>query len=359
MIKPLASRLLWACLILALALSGCSGPGPAPAPTAGPTSQAGASPTGAEATPTEAPTATPTPPPPMAVLLAPNGPQDPLAAALEPALADLAAQAGLLFETRSALTPEEIQASSVQIVVALPPDPGLAALAAAAPQVQFLALAVPGLQAGGNLSLVQTADGQPDLQGFMAGYLAALITPDWRVGVISEAGSPAGAQAAAAFDNGAVYYCGLCRPVYPPYPLQGFPLAAEFTPGAGEAAWQTSIAEFKTWGVETVFVYSTTPDEAFLSFLSGAGFKLISTTTPPAGLQAGWVASIASAGPLGAVEELWPALLAGEGGQHVELLLALENVNPELLTPGRQALAEATLAELQAGLIDPGPVSGE
>ncbi len=357
MTKPLPLRLLWACLLLALALSGCGSPGPGPAPTAGPTPEAGASATGVDPTATAAPTATHTPAPPLAVLLAPGGPEDPLAASLEPVLAALAAQSGLRFETRAALTAEEIQAGPVQIVVALPPDPGLAALAAAAPQAQFLALSIPGLQAGGNLSLIQTADARPDLQGFLAGYLAAVITPDWRVGVVSEAGTPAGALARAAFDNGVVYYCGLCRPAYPPYPLQGFPLAAEFAPGAGEAAWQTAAAEFATWGVETVFVYSAAPDEAFLRFLSGAGYKLISNSSPPAGLQASWVASIRSAGPLEAVEELWPALLAGEGGQNVELPLALEQVNPELLSPGRQALVEAALDELQAGLIDPGSVS--
>jgi hypothetical protein len=287
-------------------------------------------------------------------LLAPPGAEADLAARLEPLLAGLADQSGLRFETRASLTLEELQALGAQIVVALPPDPGLGALAAASPATQFLSINIPGVQAGGNLSVIGTSGARPDLQAFLAGYLAAAITPDWRAGFLGEAGSETGGEARTAFTNGLIFYCGLCRPAYPPFPIPGYPLAAEFTPGAGEAGWQTAINEFNTWQVETVYVHSPAPDEDLLSFLAESGYHIISTSAPPPGAENSWVASISAGDPLPAVQELWPKLLNGEGGHSAALPMALEHVNPELLSPGRQRLVENLLADLLAGLVDTG-----
>lgn len=355
------------CILLILVVTGCSNPGPGPAVTPDASQPAGtAAATGLEETtgvPTAPPTETPSPtaPPPLAVLLAPEGASASLVEQLEPELKDLAEQAGLRFETRVSLASQDLQAEAVRIVVVLPPDPGLEALAAASPETQFLAVTLPTAQAGGNISVVQAAGGRPDIQAFVAGYLSAVITTDWRVGVISEAGTGAGAGVQTAFKNGVVYYCGLCRPAYPPFPLTGYPLAAEFTPGAGEASWQASLSEFVTWQVDTVYVYAETPDEELLGYLANQGFNLISAGDPVAGAGSRWIASLSFADPSEAVRELWPALLRGEGRQQVELPLALENVNPELLSPGRKLLVEKMLADLLAGLIDTGatPQAGE
>ncbi len=77
----------------------------------------------------------------------------------------------------------------MQIVISLPPDPGIAALAAAAPQVQFLAINIPEVTAGGNISVLG-GNSQTDIAGFLAGYTAALITDDYRIGMLMPKDNP-------------------------------------------------------------------------------------------------------------------------------------------------------------------------
>jgi hypothetical protein len=130
----------------------------------------------------------------------------------------------LLFESVSTISTADLPGDGLQLIVALPPDPGLAALIAAAPETQFLAVNIPGLEPAPNLSQIQAQGVRPDQSAFLAGYLAAAITQDWRAGVISLAGD---ATARLGFTNGVYYFCGLCRPAYPPFPNPGYPLSVE------------------------------------------------------------------------------------------------------------------------------------
>jgi hypothetical protein len=277
-------------------------------------------------------------------------------------LSGLAEQSGLRFEVRPSLAASETE--NVRIVVAIPPDLGLAALAAAAPSVQFLAVGIQGLQPGTNLSVIAASADRPDQMGFVAGYVAAAVSEDWRGGVVSEQDIPAGKAASLGFNNGMTYFCGLCQPVYPPFPNLGYPVQIDLPAGAGPDDWQAAIAFLKTWQVGTVFVYPSLADESFLAELAQAEINLI-VAGPPAGSgsawRARWVASLGAWEPLHAVPDAWAKLLAGEGGELVSLPLEFTGINPDLFTPGRQRVAETMLADLLAGYIDTGvdPATGE
>src|SRR4030065_2030501 len=104
----------------------------------------------------------------------------------------------------------------LRLVLAVPPDPGLAELAASAPATQFLALGIPGLKAAPNLTLIGVEGGRPDQHGFIAGVIAAMLSADWRVGAISLADSAEGRSARSGFLNGVEYFCGLFCPPPPP-----------------------------------------------------------------------------------------------------------------------------------------------
>jgi hypothetical protein len=52
-----------------------------------------------------------------------------------------------------------------------------------------------------------------------------------------------------------------------------------------------------------------------------------------------------------AIENAWPQLTSGQGGITVQSPLGIEDVDPGLLSPGKQRLVEQTLSDLQAGLI--------
>ena len=81
---------------------------------------------------------------------------------------DLTQTSGMRFQVRNTLSTAELAEPGLQVVVALPPDPGIAALAAAAPQVQFLAINIPEVAAGGNISVLG-GNAQTDVAAFLAG----------------------------------------------------------------------------------------------------------------------------------------------------------------------------------------------
>jgi hypothetical protein len=339
-------------LFLGLLLPACSTLSPTNAPDPTPTIPASAT-----AEPTPLPTLTPTPLPPLAVLLAPAGSDADLVNAWQTALNAQISAAGLRWQVRQRLNPEDLT-PELRLVIALPPDPGVAALAAAAPQTQFLAVEMPGVQAGGNLTTIGTSGAQPDQHGFLAGYIAAMITPEWRVGAISVSDTVEGRSARTGFLNGTVFYCGLCNPNYTPF--YEYPLYVELPSTATSAEWQALADYMIDHYVQTVYVYPGAGDEVLLNYLAQAGIELISSGVPSEGLRQYWVASL-NIDLLALVQSLIPELLQGNGGHDLPLPIAITQVNPELLSPGKQALAEAALQDLQAGYIDTGvdPATGE
>lgn len=289
----------------------------------------------------------------MVILLAAPEADAGLVNGLQTQLEDVSAQQGWQFETRGQLSPSEL-GDQVRLVVALAPDPGLSAMAAAAPQVQFLAVGIPGIETTDNLSSVTAGGVSADQLAFAAGYLAATITDDWRVGVISEAGTAAGQAAELGFTNGVFFLCGLCRPVNPPFPIPGYPLVAQISAGAGQAERQAAIDLFNLWQVGTVYVVPEVADPELLRELAEAGLRIIGTQPPPADVKSSWVATLGSGDLLGAVDVLLPTLLDGQGNQDNQLPLTISDVNAELLSPGRQRLVEEMLVDLTAGYIDTG-----
>ncbi len=345
----------FASLGLVLLLAGCGSKTATPqAPV-----QPDAATQAAQATQVAQPSATPEQPPtPSAapervLLLAPAGADAARVQALQGLLAELAGQSGLLFETNA--DPASVSAPGVRLVVLAAPDPGAAQMAAANPQVQFLAVEIPGLQAGQNLSTVSGEGGSADQQGFLAGYLAALITPDWRTGAISVSDTPEGLAARQGFMSGVVFYCGLCRSAYPPFNVypQYYELAAANAASEGQAAADYLIGQ----AVATAYISPGVVDETTLAYLAQAGVNLIGSGSPPAGLLDHWVVSIRPDWE-SAVRQAWTRLAAGEAGFNQQAPLGLADRNESLLPAGRLRLVEQILSDLAAGYIDTG-VSGQ
>jgi basic membrane lipoprotein Med (substrate-binding protein (PBP1-ABC) superfamily) len=300
---------------------------------------------------TVAPTPSATPQPPLAILWAPENADAQTVAALQPMLEQLAVQANLRFQTvKSSLDPNLAQ--QARVVVAISPGSDLENLASAAPDTQFLAIAGDStLKSGRNLTLSGGQAARPDQLGFLAGYLAAVITQDWRVGVISQASSGPETAAQAAFINGAVFFCGLCRPAYPPF-VQ-YPVFIQLAVGAGQVEVQSAVDTLVSQGVATVYVTPGATSEALLEYLAEKGMHIIGSLPPSQAVQADWVATV-TIDWAAAVKAAWPNLLNGEGGQEISLPVVVEDANPALFSPGRQQLVQETLTELLAGRIDTG-----
>ena len=330
-------------LLLALVACGSDLPG---GPTATPTATALP-----PATATEVPTPSATPQPPLVVLWTPNGADAQTVDALQTLLEQLAGQASLQFQALSGSAGPNL-AQQVRIVVAVSPGPELQDLAASAPGTQFLAITGDSsLKVGKNLILAGEQGARPDQRGFLAGYLAAVVTQDWRVGVISQANSGPELAAQQAFINGAVFFCGLCRPAYPPF-VQ-YPVYAQLAVGAGQSEEQNAVDTLISQGVETVYVTPAATSEALLGYLAEKGVHIIGSGPPPQAVQDDWVASVTTDWTV-AVKDAWPSLLNGTAGQALGAPVVVEDANPALVSPGRQQLVEETRSEMLAGRIDTG-----
>ena len=132
----------------------------------------------------------------------------------EAALNQVAAAAGLQILRQNALDPAAAPAG-LRLVLAVGPQNDPTSLAAALPQVQFVATGYTGLTPTANLTILSGSTGNAN-QAFMAGYIAAVQSDQWRIGVISTNDS-AGQIYRQAFEHGVIYFCGSCAPLFPPY----------------------------------------------------------------------------------------------------------------------------------------------
>ncbi len=227
------------------------------------------------------------------------------------------------------------------------PDPGLQTWAESHSAVQTVSLGIIGLQATANLSLLAPDGIRYDQLGFALGYLAAMVTPEYRLGALALQASAESLSLARGFVAGGTYFCGLCRPVHPPY--VSYP-ALFVAPGD----------ELALSGVTTLLVapppasladlgLSPAPDLAFLG-----PDDLFSTEAPS------WIAS-ADFEIDEAFDALWAQVQAGQGGMVMPLGIHFHRVDTVRVSEGRLELAKTLLGDLVAGRIDTGvdPLTGE
>ena len=322
-------------LIYALALSACGGGEPTATPAPIPTD-----------TPVAPPTLTAEPATPLAILVVPADLDPETSNLYQKTVYDLTQQSGMRFQVRNTLTAADLE-PGLQIVIVLPPDPGIAALAASAPQVQFLAINIPEITAGGNISVLGN-NAQTDIAAFLAGYTAAMITEDYRLGMLMPKDNADALTALNAYAAGMKYYCGTCRPLlfYPSTFPQYLEIGAEEDPANYDAYADILILQHK---VQTIYLHPAIVTEDLINYIGTTGVYMIGTVSPEQ-RPAGWVMTI-QPDVIKAIQNAWPGLVNGQGGQTVQAPLGLADIDPALLSEGKQRLVEQTLNELQAGRI--------
>jgi len=320
---------LWIVLIFILVgVSGCQSPQTSqPTPTA--------------AQPTALPSATPEPSPtPLPGRLAAFGSLD---EATRSFLETQAGQAGLVFSSEAAFSADLIPAEAEVVVVAGAVD-GLAQAAAERPQVQFIAVSPLPLEASANLAVIRS---DPLQEAFAAGFLSIMLTPDWRSAGIFSAVDSAPVDA---FQNGGRYFCGDCAPGWPlgeRYPKVG-------TPGDVQNLINTMKAEVFYLSAEAI-----TPE--LVASLAGKtqlqrAIIVFGNTSAPPELQPQWAASLT----LDLQTALGSALseaFAGRSAGALSADITLTQVNPDLLSPGKQERWLQMLADLRSGKIVPNSVA--
>ena len=332
-------RLIILILLFVLALSACGGGEAAGTSTPLPTDTA-----------IVPPTLTPTAATPLAILVLPQDLDPDTSNLYQTTVYDLTQTSGFRFQVRNTLSAADMAEPGLKVVISLPPDPGIAALAAAAPQVQFLAINIPEVAAGGNISVLGS-NSQTDVAGFLAGYTAAVITDDYRIGMLLPKDNPDAVRALNAYATGMKYSCGTCNPVYFynwAYP-QFLEIGAEEDPANYDAYADILILQYK---VQTIFLYPDIATSDLMNYIGTTGVYMIGTKTPEE-RPAGWVMTI-QPDIVKAIQNAWPGLASGQGGVTVQSPLGLADVDPTLLSPGKQRDVEKVLNDLQAGLISTG-----
>jgi hypothetical protein len=298
------------------------------------------------------PTPVPTSDVPLAVLVVPADMDATASDQYQKTVYELAQQSGMRYQVRNSYTVEDLD-PTLRILIAVPPDPGIAALATAAPKAQFLAINISGVSAGGNISVLASTS-QVDTPAFVAGFTAALISDDFRAGMIMPKDDPLAQQAATAFANGMAYYCGLCTSFRLYMDQNGgalsFPqfvqIPADEDPGKLGGWANYAVGSLK---LSALYLYPD-PKLEVKQLLDGLGQTgaMVIGAAPPDPKPSGWVMEIGQ-DEVKAIQTAWPQLLAGQGGLSVPSPLGLRDVDPVLLSPGRQRLVEGVLDDLQAG----------
>jgi len=300
-------------------------------------------------TPVPLATLTATPTVPLAILVLPASLDAAASDLYQKTVYDLTQASGFRFQVRNSLSEADVAEPGLQIVIALPPDPGIAALAAAAPNVQFLAINIPDVVVGGNISALG-GNSQSDIAGFLAGYTAAMITDDYRIGMLMPKDNNDAIRTFNAYVNGMRFFCGICRPYY--FFNWTFPQYLEISADEDKANYNAYadilILQYK---VRTIYIHPDIYTEDLVNYIGTTGTSMIGTTSP-AQLPAGWVMTI-QPDVVKAIQNAWPQLIAGQGGITVQSPLGLGDIDPSLLSTGKQRLVQKTLDDLQKGLILP------
>ncbi len=311
-------------VLLALLLMLASCRKPTPAPTAAPTATPAA-------TATPLPTATPTAAPPAMVLVA--SPEADTAALH-------AAQTWLQARAQEAGAQMVVQEADA----ALPPHTlavlGVAQAPPAAEGARRLMIAAEGAETPEGVQVVRMETAGLPARAFLAGYLSVLITKDWRAGLLAAENEEA---AAAAFEDGGRYFCGLCRPLYPPFLV--YPQYVLLPAGSEAATWQAGAQRLLQASIHTLVL---SPEALQGMGTPPEGVTLIALDTPPEEQTAAFAAVITTDWAA-ALDALW----AQPDVPSIPAPIQITVLDTQAISPGRAALVEEVRERLQEGLIQP------
>ena len=225
---------------------------------------------------------------PLAILVLPPDLDPDTSNLYQKTVYDLTQQAGYRFQVLNSLTPADLD-PGLKVVIAVSADPGIAQLAAAAPQAQFLAINIPDITPAGNISVLANST-QTDLAAFLAGYTAAMTTDDYRIGMMMPKDNADAIRALNAYAKGMTYYCGTCQPVY--FYNWKYPQYIEI-PSTEDVNNYDAYADIlmSQYKVGNIFLYPDIYNQDLATYIGTTGTSMIGTVSPEQ-RPAGWMMTI-------------------------------------------------------------------
>jgi len=289
--------------------------------------------------PTQKPTATPQPG--KAALVIAPGTDAALANTVKTAVEKFSQQAGLPLE----VNPNG--AGNWRVAVYLNPSADLTKTAANLPGTQFLAISQIDLDKAPNLSVIRI---HSEWEAFLAGYITMLVAPDWRAGALLTSDTPLGDKMDEVFKNGGYYFCGACRSSLSP--ILSFPITTSLPANSDLAAWQAAMGDLRQSIIYTMYVSPQAASPDLLAYLVAQKFYLVGGATPAKEILPRWAATVSSdiSTPL---QQVFPGVLAGKGGQVVDAPVTITDIQPNLLGAGRMIMVEQLRKDLASGQVYP------
>ncbi|MEJ2759789.1 MAG: hypothetical protein P8046_15025 [Anaerolineales bacterium] len=191
-----------------------------------------------------------------------------------PTIQEAASRHGLTFEQRESLSLDAVP-ENLKLVISFSAIEGLQQLIDGLPQVQFVAVdAADDLNLQSNVSALPAGNASLNA-AFLAGYIAAVQSDEYRVGIISTSSA------------------------------QGQDYRA---PGASLDQIQQAAYNLQTSQVQIVHLDPQLETEPVLQILAQNGFYIVGSSAPPTGLESSWIASVLPEGSLGLGDVLESAL---------------------------------------------------
>jgi len=303
----------------------------------------------AEPDPTDQPTEPASQP---SVILVSSSEVDPVALSqAQTTLEVLASDDGLILMVVERLD-EALITPNVRVVVGVGSGLDLGRVAEGAPEVSFVAIDDPDSPVMNNLSVIGDPIVDQQHLAFMAGYFTALISSDNKIAALVPANMDNSAAWVDSYVIGARYFCGLCRPQFPPY--SAFPQSETLSSDNAAEGFRPVIDQFIVNGVEVLFVHGQLASPELLAYLAEVGIKVVGDAGPDVARN-NWVGTL-TIDPGPALVELWPDLLSGSAGVQIPASITVKDREAGLVSEGRYRLFENMVADLQAGLVLAEPV---
>jgi len=295
-----------------------------------------------------APSPTPAPELPVAILAYGQGADSWMVDRLQNTVEELATTSSLGLLVQEGLDAETLN-PNVRILIGLDLELDSASLAASNPDTVFVLIDQEGLSPSDNLSVIGDPVIDQQRQSFMAGYLAALVSSDYKVAGLIPANHELSELMTDAFVIGVEFFCGVCNPLYPPF--QNFPQWERLSTENAVEGFQPVVDTLLVNGVEVLYVQNQLGSPEMLTYLAGQNVKIVGDETPDT-IRNNWVGTVAI-DPGTTLIDLWPDLLAGTDGVQVPSAIMLRDTEGGLISEGRMRLFEEMADDLEAGLVSP------
>lgn len=284
------------------------------------------------------------------IFLAPEGAEESLVDSIQTLLPGLERSYGMEFEPHTAVDQNTLEQSNLVIAIS-PAD--IVQLSKTAPNVKFLGVGYSDIQPTDNVSVITNGAEIVENTAFLAGYLSALITTDYRVGVLIQSNSEEGKRTEDSFYIGAQYFCGLCGSKYTP--IKYYPKSAQINDLNNETDWKSAIDTLVAESVQAVYLPKEIYSTDLINYVFERGINIVSANIPPKGVDTGrWISTL-EPDYNSAINQYIRDLPSLTSGMMIIPEVILTHDSSGLISEGRQMLFEETRSNLMAGFILPSP----